>query len=199
MAKKTEPILVACYDRERRTCLQVLRCDKTVAYIPLDISTGLEVIVVDETDFDRRYQPMVDYPAERAAQLYLGYAQTIGASTEALDYLGRVINITTQERNMATAKKKAAAAAKTEKQVKTTTKTAKVADKATKAKTGDGAKRATAAQLFKDLIMAGKHTDDQIFKQVQEKFGLDDKKRGYVAWYRNHLVKEGAKPPKAKE
>ena len=54
------------------------------------------------------------------------------------------------------------------------------------------------AAMFKELIMAGRFTDDVIFKKVQEKFGLDDKKRTYVAWYRNYLTKQGENPPAAK-
>lgn len=61
------------------------------------------------------------------------------------------------------------------------------------------APRETAAALFQDLIMDGKLTDDQIFAKVKAKFGLDDKKRSYVAWYRNKLKKDGKKPPEAKE
>ena len=56
----------------------------------------------------------------------------------------------------------------------------------------------SAAQMFQDLIMAGKLTDDQIFEKVQAEFGLDEKKRGYVKWYRNHLKKQGQNPPEAK-
>jgi len=64
------------------------------------------------------------------------------------------------------------------------------------AKTGE--KKMSAAQMFQDLIMAGKLTDDQIFEKVQAEFGLDEKKRGYVKWYRNHLKKQGQNPPEAK-
>lgn len=58
-------------------------------------------------------------------------------------------------------------------------------------------KKATAGNLFKDLIMAGKLTDDQIFVAVKKEFGLDDSKRGYVKWYRNDLKKKGQNPPDA--
>lgn len=61
------------------------------------------------------------------------------------------------------------------------------------------APRETAAALFQELIMDGKLTDDQIFAKVKAKFKLDDKKRSYVAWYRNKLTKDGKKPPAAKE
>jgi len=52
--------------------------------------------------------------------------------------------------------------------------------------------------MFKDLIMEGKHTDDQIFAKVQAAYNLDEKKRSYVKWYRNALTKEGKNPPDAK-
>lgn len=58
--------------------------------------------------------------------------------------------------------------------------------------------RETAAKLFQALIMEGKLTDDQIFEQVKAKFNLDEKKRSYVRWYRNHLAKQGKNPPAAK-
>ena len=61
------------------------------------------------------------------------------------------------------------------------------------------APRETAAAMFQELIMDGKFTDDQIFAKVKAKFKLDDKKRSYVAWYRNKLGKDGKKPPTAKE
>lgn len=60
----------------------------------------------------------------------------------------------------------------------------------------------TAASMFRELIMADgktqKLTDDQIFAKVQEKFGLDDSRRTYVAWYRKDLAKKGQTPPVAK-
>lgn len=74
---------------------------------------------------------------------------------------------------------------------------AKKADAKARAKTGE--KRETAAGMFCDLIMAGNLTDDKIFEKVADKFGLDKKKRSYVAWYRNKLSKDGKKPPAAKE
>lgn len=77
-------------------------------------------------------------------------------------------------------------------------KAAKAAAKGKK-KNGTGAPRESASALFKELIMDGKLTDDKIFDKVKAKFGLDDKKRSYVAWYRNALKKEGKKPPEAKE
>lgn len=201
-ATKAEPTLVACYDFNRRTCLKVWEGDGVTKYIPLDITEGLEVLSLSTTEFDRRFQPMVNYPAVKAAQLYLGYGLTIGGTDEALDFLASVITITPQERDMATAKKRAAKAATEDKAAKVAKKAAKAAGTkpAKKAVKEPGEKRETAAQLFQALIMEGKLTDDQIFAKVKAKFGLDDKKRGYVKWYRNHLKKAGTKNvPDAKE
>lgn len=94
------------------------------------------------------------------------------------------------EPTKAAPKKKAAPRVKSASETKAAPK--KAAPKAT------GEKKMSAAQLFQSLIMAGKLTDDQIFAKVQEQFGLDEKKRGYVKWYRNHLKKTGANPPEAK-
>jgi hypothetical protein len=58
------------------------------------------------------------------------------------------------------------------------------------------AKKATSASsMFCELIMEGKLTDNEIFETVQKEFGLDNKKRGYVGWYRNNLKKKGENPP----
>lgn len=56
-------------------------------------------------------------------------------------------------------------------------------------------KEGTSAGMFMTLIMEGKLKDDQIFSKVQKKYDLDDSRRGYVKWYRNHLTKRGMNPP----
>jgi hypothetical protein len=210
MAKKNS-VIVPCHDFVRRTCIQVERANGHVKYIPLDVSTGLVVQKTSAASFDQRFTPMEGYPAEKACQLYLSYSQNIGATKEALDYLGQIINVSKQEYQMATTKQAATAATKTEKAAtaKANSKTkpaekkvpaAKPAAKTTTAKppAKTGEKKMSAAQMFQDLIMEGKLTDDKIFEKVQEKYGLDEKKRGYVKWYRNHLKKQGANPPEAK-
>jgi hypothetical protein len=59
----------------------------------------------------------------------------------------------------------------------------------------DKAKKPSAGARFCELIMANKLTDDEIFAKVKAEFGLDDKKRSYVGWYRNDLKKKGQNPP----
>lgn len=201
--------MVPCYDRQRRTCIEVARVAGQVKFIPLDVSEGLQVQTTSADSFDQRYEPMVNYPIEKAAQLFLNYSQTIGASKEALGYLGQIVNVSKQEADMATTKKTAATekAAATKTAAKKAAPVTKPAAKSTPAKTAKpaakpaaktGEKKMSAAQMFQDLIMQGKLTDDQIFEKVQAQFGLDEKKRGYVKWYRNHLKKQGANPPEAK-
>lgn len=51
--------------------------------------------------------------------------------------------------------------------------------------------RRTAASAFKDLILTGQYSDDEIFEIVQKEFGLDDSKRSYVAYYRRELKNKG--------
>jgi hypothetical protein len=151
--------------------------------------------------FVELYQPLDDYPVERCAQLYAQYARTVGASPEAMEALGRLTKLSQKEIEMATAKK--ASTAKVEKATKDVpaekpakaVKTPKVAaEKPAKAEK----KGPSAAQMFKDLIMAGNLSDQKIFEKVQAAHGLDDKKFSYVAWYRNDLTKKGANPPAAK-
>lgn len=72
------------------------------------------------------------------------------------------------------------------------------AKKAKRAAEGPKERKPSAASRFKELIMAGKLTDDKIFEAVQKEFGLDDSKRSYVAWYRNQLRKDGQNPPDAR-
>lgn len=213
--KKQAPAIMPCHDHNRRTCIQVDRSAGLVKFIPLDIILGLEVHSTSADSFDQRFTPMEGYPVEKACQLFVNYSQTLGATKEAMEYLGQVINVSKQELEMATAKKqttaekpaatKAANAAAKKPAAKTTEVKAgrravdpvvKVKPAAKPAKAGE--KKPSAAQMFQDLIMAGKLTDDQIFEKVQAEFGLDEKKRGYVKWYRNHLKKSGANPPEAK-
>ena len=210
MASKKPSGIIPCYDRQRRTCIQVERTGTHVKYIPLDVNEGLQVVTATANEFDQRYEPMVNYPAEKACQLFLNYSQTIGATKEALGYLGQIVNVSKQEADMATTKKTAAAEKAAAKPAAKKAAPAKpVATKAAPAKAAakpaakpaakkDGEKKMSAAQMFQDLIMQGKLTDDQIFEKVQAQFGLDEKKRGYTKWYRNHLKKQGMNPPEAK-
>ena len=54
----------------------------------------------------------------------------------------------------------------------------------------------SAAQMFKDLIMEGGRTDEQIHALVRAKFNFENDSRiPQVGWYRTALRREGLSPP----
>ena len=207
VAKTVVPSSPVRADHNRHTCIEVSREDGVVRYIPLSIE-GFELCTMSAERFDAEFQPLPDYPVERAAKLYAEYATQLGGSTEAMRALASFTTVTQKDIDMATAKK-AAAAAKTP-AVKKAAPAKKpipgrgpkpaAKTKAPKATTKEpGERKPSAANMFKDLIMEGNLTDAKIFEKVQKAFGLDDNKRSYVKWYRNDLTKKGMKPPAAKE
>lgn len=204
-----QPAAQVCCDHNRRTCILLERSESSVKYVALDVENGFNVTTADPRDFDRDYKPMVDYPVERAAKLYVEYSRGLGATEQVMRMLAKLTTVNQEDIEMATKKKTARAAAPVKTAKKTTGSAAKAAAekpaKATKEKKAPAEKKdraprgPTAASRFQDLIMEGKKTDDQIFAVVQKEFGLDDSKRSYVKWYRNYLTKQGKNPPAAKE
>jgi hypothetical protein len=207
--KKTTPPATVRADHNRHTCIEVRREGGIVHYVPLSID-GFELCTLSVERFDSTYDPLPDYPVDRAAKLYTEYATQLGGSLEAMQALAVFTTVTQKDIDMATTKK-AAAAAKTppvkkpvpaKKPIPGRAPKAALAPKAAKASKvpkAAGEKKPSAATMFKELIMEGKLTDAQIFAKVQKEYGLDDNKRSYVKWYRNDLVKKGEKPPVAKE
>ena len=202
MAKRSKSKFVVCHDYQRRTCIKVSDNGDVVKFIPLDI-TGFEVLETSTTYFNDHYIEMPNYPIDKACRLYLNYCLTVGATSEVLDYLGTITTVTKEDYKMAKAKhklkdskpaaKKKAESKKKKVVVKPSKK--KSAPKSKSHKKSDG--YPSAAQMFQGLIMEGKLTDNEIFSAVQDEFGLDDKKRSYVSWYRNNLKKKGENPPEA--
>lgn len=207
------PCVVATHNRN--TAILVDRDGDTISFIPLVGEAGFAVEQMSVKEFSGLYNVLADYPAARAAQLYAGYALSVGATKEAMEAIGRITKLSPKEIEMATAKKAAVKAAATEKPVKAPaakTAAAKPAAKAAPAKKEPAAKpakalkpaaepkapRDSAATMFRELIMAGELTDDKIFEKVQKKFGLEDKSRSHVGWYRNNLQRQGKNPPAAK-
>lgn len=197
--QKNEPrsSVVPCWDHNSRTCIEVSRADGKVKFVMMTAEL-YDVEELSESGFDVRFKPIPDYPPERACDLFIEYMRKLGGTEAAIDALSSVSTITNQVRSeiMTAAKKRVPAAEKGDATPKTKAK-AKAAAKP-KAKRQPGEKRESAAQMFQDLIMQGRLTDDAIFKKVQEKYNLDDNKRSYVAWYRNKLKKDGKKPPEPK-
>lgn len=199
MAKKD--IVLPYADGNRRTCIVADRANGVVKFIMINVESGLEVEQLGEEEFDQRFTLLSHYPPAQACSLFKGYSLGCGATKEVLDCLGLVINVTKEEVEMATSKKAARGAVAATKVAAAKTVKAKPA-KTPKADAAPKAPRVagqSAAAMFKELIMRGTMTDDQIFAKVKEKHGLDDNKRSYVTWYRNSLKKAGEKPPEAKK
>ena len=190
-------------DHERRTCLRSPLTKETggVYFVPMEHGEGFNLEFLTDKEFRGRFTQLPDYPIAKAARLYLSYALVAGATESALEFLGTLTTITPKERQMATSKrasKKAAAPAgngrakpKAVKKVAGAAPAPQPKAKKVVAAQARGRSGESAASMFQALIREGKKTDQQIFDEVQKKFGLDANKRGYVAWYRNFLKKKG--------
>lgn len=210
--KKTKPVkpvkvanlpVAVWADAQRRTCISAERAPdaEAIRFIPMEVGDGFDVESLPAPEFAKQYKLLGEYPAERAAQLYVSYAVSAGATEAAMSMLSGIIKVTPKEIEMATSKKAATAAKKATKPAAKAAAKGKAPAKGKAAKGTNGAAPAktprgeTAASMFQALIREGKLTDGDIFAKVQSKFGLDDKKRSYVAWYRNYLTKKGEKVP----
>ncbi len=191
-----------------RTAIELRReKDGTVVYIPM-ASEGLVVCRATADRFKDLYpyqdpsEPgapscMKNSRIDRAAKTYVQHATFAGCSDDALIELEALVPITTRERDeiMSTKKTKKAEAPRVAGAVGNVKNPAKG-----KKATGEAKQRSGAAATFREMIMAGKLTDDQIFVEVRKRHpDVTEDKRHYVAWYRNQLKKQGKKPPAAKQ
>lgn len=143
------------------------------------------------------YEP--DFPISKAAEIMARRAKEVGATEEALNVLRNIITISEGEITVENPPKTNPINTKPTKEKRVKTEQPKAKDTTTStAPKEKKERRYSAAQMFQDLIMEGKLTDKQIFAKVQEKFGLDDKKAGYVKWYRSFLRKNGKDAPDPK-
>lgn len=179
-----ESVMAPYYDHNKHTCILVSRSETKVKFIPLDVSDGLKIHQMKISEFNGRFKPIVNYPAERAIEHFKRIAIYAGATPEAQESLGvTIITQQLQETEMPTTKKSVESVSPSKSKTKGPLKIARAM---------------TAAQRFKELIMEGKLSDDKIFAKVQKEFDLDDSKKSYVKWYRNDLKKRGENPPEAK-
>lgn len=166
-------------DYGSRTCVAI-RNGPLVTWVELD-TDGLSAQTAPAKMFDERFKELLP-DVKQAFAFFKDYAVNhYGCDKDVLELLEKVVTLTEKEKTMAKAKSK------------------KVNGTAEGKGRGVKTRGPSAAGMFKELIMAGKLSDDAIFKCVQDKFGLADNKRGYVAWYRNALKNSGQKPPAAKD
>lgn len=220
------PAIGVFYNFARQTVIALECAHYLVKCLRITMDKGLHIIQIPEVEFKRDFQPCELESLERAARNYLGFSRYLGATDDAITHLQSLISLTPKEVEMAKAKavEREQDRMKRAETVKTKTDAAKASSGITKVSASpakvsatksnvekpssphkksspvsEKKERVTAAQMFQDLIMAGGLTDDEIFAKVQHEFGLDKKKRGYVAWYRNHLKKIGKNPPAEKK
>lgn len=78
-------------DFHHRTCIEVGRGRKNVRFIPLDITPGgFRIQAMSKELFADLYAPMPDYPAAKAAEIYLSYARFTKSTKNALARLSEV-------------------------------------------------------------------------------------------------------------
>lgn len=210
--KKPKNEFLVYRDSNSRTCIKLIDDGKSVLFIPMEIENGFDIQKCSVEFFNDRYKVMNKYPVDKACALYLGYCKILGASEEVMKYLSQAVKVTKEDIEMAVTKKKSRVKSKeapdsNEPKAKVKAKAKAKAKKSPAEKVKKEPKKRvssssgeykSAAAMFKELIMEGKFTDDEIFQQVQQEFGLDDNKRSYVKWYRNKLTKEGQNPPEPK-
>lgn len=181
-------------DRHGTITLELRRDQKLVVHISDPADGELQVVHTPVNEFDGRFcVHMTDYPVNRMARLLVGYAEHVGATDEVVTELGKLVTVTKKEVAMMTAKRVKA-------KKKTPPPPPKPGKHRYKNKSGKGLTVTgdTAASYYRQLIMQGKLTDDQIFAKVRKKFGVKDEYRTQVAWYRAQLKRHGHKPPPAK-
>jgi len=197
--RNNRPQVEAFWDSQRRICLMVDKLDGgIVKFISMDIADGFQVSETFEQSFYQRYSEISGFPVDKVAQLYVNYATAVGASEDVVMYLERIVSITNEDKEKMLSRLISLPKKVAKEVEKAVVRSRRKAKKPVAAPPVDGAEYKSASQMFQDLIMSGKLTDNEIFEQVKEAFGLDEKKRGYVNWYRNNLKKKGENPPEAR-
>jgi hypothetical protein len=186
----------------KTSTIVVDRCATHIQHLELrrGHQPAIELIQTPTPELTRTFVHDPQTPVDVTAELWKQHAVALGASSEALAVIGRFVNITEEEAEMATAR-----SAPPKKEAKGPPPKAVKPEKPTKepkaaAPKEPKEKKPSAASRFQELILKPEgRTDDEIFAAVQKEFGLPDEKRSYVSWYRNYLKKQGKAPPPAVE
>ena len=187
------PCLGVFVNKQYKTCIGLERRNGYVHVLILDMARGLITTTIAELHFDVEWRLADKSSVIRAAKIYAEYMRYLGASDEALTVLKQFTPLTPQEVLMAKTK----ASERANPVVPASSAKGKALAKAAEKKQ-TGVKKETSKAMFIQLIMEGKLTDNQIFAKVKEKFGLPEKSRTHVSWYRSQLRADGKNPPPAK-
>lgn len=185
----TEYTLMPYWDHNRHTCLELQRTDKQVRFVLLDVTQPLHILTWKTADFNAVYKPIMGYDRQKAYNHFRRIAKQYGAVKE----LRIVLNLMNcEDAPKAEVPPTFDVAQRFEQEIPAGT--VKIGQPVKVKKPGP-TQVLTAAARFKELIMAGKLTDDEIFLTVKTEFGLDDGKRKHVNWYRWDLKRKGFNPP----
>lgn len=190
---KIVPCLGVFVNHAYKTCIGLARLGEHVRILILKTDQGLVLQDLPVVQFETDWRLESKSTVSHAVKIYAEYIRYLGASDEALTVLKQFTPLTQQE--VLVAKQKANERAHPV-VLASSAKGKAMAKAAEKKKTQP--KKETTKSVFVQLIMEGKLTDEQIFAKAQEKCGLPDTARSYVAWYRNDLQKKGANPPARK-
>ena len=212
-------------DFNAHTCIELDQKNGIVIYMTFNAEDGITVRRSALETFERLYKWLPHQSLKSAVKTFFDFGKYVRISNEARQYLAQLNNQFNKEFTMphsqdelhkmsaaakaaneskgkAKAEPKGKAKAEPKGKAKAESKGKAKAESKGKAKTPvtskDGKEKKQGITPFmKELIMAGKLTDDEIFTQAQLKFGCDEKKRWYISWCRHDLRKKGINPPDA--
>ncbi len=75
--------------------------DKDLVQLIPQVVSGFSIKKMPAKDFKKQYERMPGYPTERAARLYVSFAQSSGATKEVMAELGELTSISKAEHNTA--------------------------------------------------------------------------------------------------
>jgi hypothetical protein len=102
---------VVVRDANGRTAIELSRDGGAVVFIPQVVDRSFDVATMNPTSFDCCYTQIRDYPVARAAVLYGGFMQMIGATQAAIDAVTGLVTLPAEQIEAARAKTLARSAA----------------------------------------------------------------------------------------
>jgi hypothetical protein len=163
--------IVPVWDFNRHTALEIRRTEKKVWFIPLDTSQAFHVQEKSVAHYE--FIPINFYPHDKAIRHFQRMAKEYGATKEVCKVLG------------------------IEWVARAEVPSTEVLEQSPQ-KTRETPRKFTQAMMFRELIMEGKLTVEEIYQAVVAAFELQPVRKCYVVWYHKELTKQGKNPPPLK-
>lgn len=163
-------------DFTQRVTIAVEITSKAVKHLPLSIGEGFAFQSMSAPEFFKTYRPLLNYPLHRALGIYANYMKYCLVTPAVMDYIrGLLPGLNVEESKPVEPTKP--------KRIDPPKKSVKARD--------------TISSRFKELIMQGELTDEEMFERVSKECGgLPEDKRNYPSVYRSWLKNHGYNPPK---